>query len=73
MAQTINLQLEGMRCAACASSIERAIAKVPGVQSCQVNFALEQAVVSYHGETTPQILTDAVERAGYHARVLKQQ
>ncbi|QHU99307.1 heavy metal translocating P-type ATPase [Synechocystis sp. CACIAM 05] len=73
MAQTINLQLEGMRCAACASSIERAIAKVPGVQSCQVNFALEQAVVSYQGEGTPQILTDAVERAGYHARVLEQQ
>lgn len=73
MAQTINLQLEGMRCAACASSIERAIAKVPGVQSCQVNFALEQAVVSYQGEGTPQILTDAVEQAGYHARVLEQQ
>ncbi|AIE74304.1 MULTISPECIES: heavy metal translocating P-type ATPase [unclassified Synechocystis] len=71
MAQTINLQLEGMRCVACASSIERAIAKVPAVQSCQVNFALEQAAVSYQGEIDPKILTDAVARAGYQAKVLK--
>ncbi|UAJ71668.1 copper-translocating P-type ATPase [Synechocystis sp. PCC 7339] len=71
MAQTINLQLEGMRCAACASSIERAIAKVPGVQSCQVNFALERAVVSYQGDIDPESLTGAVARAGYHAQLIE--
>lgn len=70
MAQTINFQLEGMRCAACASAVERAIAKVPGVESCQVNFAMEQARVNYHGQVSTKNVEQAVEKAGYHAHAL---
>ncbi|MEB3160253.1 MAG: heavy metal translocating P-type ATPase, partial [Synechocystis sp.] len=70
MSQTVTFQLQGMRCAACAASIERAIAKVPGVESCQVNFALEQAAVTYHGDVQPETIQGAVERAGYQATPL---
>ncbi len=70
MAQIINFQLEGMRCAACASAVEKAIAKVPGVESCQVNFALEQARVNYHGQFNTKALERAVEEAGYRAKAL---
>ena len=70
MAQTINFQLEGMRCAACASAIEKAIAKVPGVESSQVNFALEQATVNYQEQVSTEAIEKAVEKAGYHAKAL---
>jgi len=67
MSETATFQLQGMRCAACAASIERAIAKVPGVESCQVNFALEQVAVSYQDTVRPEAIQGAVERAGYQA------
>ena len=70
MSQTATFQLQGMRCAACAASIERAIAKVPGVESCQVNFALEQAAVTYQETVNSETIQDAVDRVGYHATPL---
>ena len=70
MSQTATFQLQGMRCAACAASIERAIAKVPGVESCQVNFALEQAAVTYQETVNSETIKDAVDRVGYHATPL---
>jgi Cu+-exporting ATPase len=62
------LQLTGMSCAACASAIESAIHKVPGVEACAVNFGAEQAVVNYDGQRTrlEQILR-AIAAAGYGA------
>lgn len=70
MSETATFQLQGMRCAACAAAIERAIAKVPGVDACQVNFAMEQATVSYQNTVTPETIQSAVERAGYQATPL---
>jgi Cu+-exporting ATPase len=57
-----------MTCAACASRIERALERLPGVQA-QVNLATERARVRYPaGDVTPGQLIAAVERAGYMAR-----
>jgi Cu+-exporting ATPase len=50
--ETRQLQLTGMSCAACANAVERSIQAVAGVETCQVNFAAEQATVHYHGQTT---------------------
>jgi Cu+-exporting ATPase len=63
------LALEGMTCAACAARIEKVLNRLPGTQAA-VNFATESAEVRHDPATTPvATLIDAVERAGYHARV----
>ena len=46
------LQLRGMSCASCASTVEKVIQAVPGVSECQVNFGAEQATVQYNPQQT---------------------
>lgn len=61
-----------MTCAACVRRVERALAKVPGVQSAQVNFATEMAsVTAMPGAEAlnPGQLLQAIEDAGYHAQL----
>jgi len=45
--QTITLPVTGMTCANCAANIERGLKKLEGVQSTNVNFAAEQAVIAF--------------------------
>jgi len=42
-----DIGIGGMTCASCVSRVERAIAKVPGVQSVSVNLATESARVTW--------------------------
>ena len=66
--ESVNLKLRGMSCASCASSIEAAIGKVPGVGLCNVNFAAEQATVEYDPrQTSIQNIQEAVTEAGFSA------
>ena len=44
--QSRAFRIEGMTCASCVARVERALAKVPGVTSAQVNLATERAEVS---------------------------
>lgn len=37
----------GMHCASCAANIRRSLKKIPGVIDCDVNYATEQATLSY--------------------------
>ncbi len=45
--QQTTLQITGMTCAACANRIEKGLGKLDGVTEATVNFALEQASVTY--------------------------
>jgi len=66
---TLQLPIEGMTCASCVTRVEKALAKVPGVQSVSVNLATEQATVVRAKSAGPTAdLLSAVERAGYTAR-----
>ncbi len=65
--QSIELQIGGMTCASCAGRVERALNKVPGVQSVSVNLASERAHVEVLGQPDSASLIAAVERAGYSA------
>ncbi len=59
--------VEGMRCAACARSIERAVGALPGVEGVRVNGATARVAVDWRGHSAiglAQILA-AVERAGF--------
>ena len=69
-AQRVNLSLTGMHCASCASLIERALNKTPGIEQASVNFAAEKAYVTYDGsQVSVDGLLSAVRRAGYKAAV----
>lgn len=66
----VHLSLDGMHCASCASIIERALKKVPGVKAANVNYAAEKASVVFDESQSPlQKLIDTVKKAGYGASV----
>jgi P-type Cu+ transporter len=71
--KTLQLSLQGMGCAACATNIERAIQSVPGVADCNVNFGMELATVNYdQQQTTLEQIQQAVADAGYTAEPLQE-
>ena len=55
----------GMSCAACSARVEKAVSKVPGVDSCSVSLLTNSMGVS--GSASPQEIIAAVEAAGYGA------
>jgi Cu+-exporting ATPase len=66
-ASTIDLQLTGMTCAACAARIEKVLNREAGVRAA-VNFATETAHVEFDpAKATPESLIEAVRAAGYDA------
>ncbi|NNF64759.1 MAG: copper-translocating P-type ATPase [Acidimicrobiia bacterium] len=66
-ANSVQLSIEGMTCASCVSTVERALSAVPGVQTASVNFAAEQAAVQLDPATPVSALIAAVDSAGYTA------
>ena len=75
MAQLTNgewtLAIKGMSCASCSNRVEKALSKVPGVISAEVNLALETAqVIGAKRSVNPGLLIQAVVAAGYQAQLL---
>ena len=67
--QTLELGIEGMTCAACATRIEKVLNRLPGVEA-SVNLASERARVRYQpGVTDPSQLLESIQRAGFTGRV----
>lgn len=52
MLEEKTLQISGMSCTACASSIEKGVAKMDGVEEANVNLALERTSVKFDPEKT---------------------
>ncbi len=68
------LAIGGMSCASCANRVEKALAKVPGVLSAEVNLVMETAKISVTPEVvTPDQLVDAVVATGFQAKVIHQE
>ena len=66
--QEMDIVISGMTCASCVGRVERALLKVPGVVSAEVNLATERArIVATQGAATIDTLTSAVEKVGYQA------
>lgn len=64
-----DLTVGGMTCASCVGRVERALKRVPGVVSAEVNLALERAhVTTLRGAVTAEQLAATVTDAGYEAR-----
>ncbi|THD72061.1 cadmium-translocating P-type ATPase [Thalassobius vesicularis] len=63
----IALSVPAVHCAACISTVESELAKVPGVQSARVNLTLKRAQIEADPSVMPDDLIGALERVGYEA------
>lgn len=62
----ITIPIGGMTCGACASAVERALKKLPGVEYVAVNFATERATVRYDSsELRISQIKQTIEKIGY--------
>ncbi len=67
----VTLQLEGVRCGACVSTITQAIQQLPGIQHCSVNLATAQAQVAFDPEKISiRAIEAAIKDVGYGASYL---
>lgn len=69
MPTPIYLAVDGMTCAACVARVEKALESIAGVQTVSVSLASHSARIE--GQATPHALIEAVENAGYDAKLLK--
>jgi P-type Cu+ transporter len=64
--QTVTLPIGGMTCTNCAANIERSLGRLAGVREAAVNFASEQAKVSFDpGQLKVADIVGKVQGAGY--------
>ncbi len=66
--EQIDLDIEGMTCSSCVSTVERSLNKVAGAKAT-VNLATETAHILVPKGTTTKTLVDAVKSAGYNAKL----
>lgn len=63
-------KIGGMSCTACARAVERAVSRLKGVDSCALNFAVEELFVEFNKQVVAEEdIIRAVEKAGFSARV----
>jgi len=66
--EAVTLDITGMTCAACAAGIESVLARVPGVDSGNVNFASAKARIEYvPGVADVDDLIERIGKAGFGA------
>ena len=52
-------KMENLECAHCAAKMEAAISKLPGVESCSVNFLMQKVTIEAEKDALPEILKQA--------------
>ena len=64
--QKIQIPVDGMTCQGCASSVERAVSKLPGVAQARVNFGSKTATIHFDSAIVSENeIGDAIRAAGY--------
>lgn len=59
-------QVKGMHCASCSNIISKKLNKLPGVHSCDVNYATEKANISFDpSEVSVEQMNDEIYKLGY--------
>ena len=60
------LPVKGMHCASCASTIQRKLEKLDGVESCTVNYGTEKASIEFDPQkvTIPE-MNEEIDKLGY--------
>lgn len=66
------LDIQGMTCASCSSSIERVLRKKDGIEKADVNLITNQAVIQYQkSKIKVSEMIQAIEKAGFQAHIHK--
>ena len=63
----LTLSIQGMHCASCVNTIEKALSAVPGVEEASVNLATARAEVRGRNLDPPRLI-EAVRGSGYDAK-----
>ena len=62
----ITLHVQGMSCATCAGNIEKALSETRGVINTSVNFATDEAIITYNpSEVSLADIYEVIESTGY--------
>ena len=70
VAAKITLPVEGMTCAACQASVQKALQRQPGVLDASVNLMMKSAAVTYDPAVVrPEALVEAIRETGYEAEL----
>ncbi|MFN3643303.1 MAG: heavy metal translocating P-type ATPase [Gemmobacter sp.] len=64
------LSLPGVHCAACISTVENGLERLPGIRSARVNLTLRRVLVEADPEVTAESLIPHLARLGYEAHEL---
>ncbi|MHA2813920.1 heavy metal translocating P-type ATPase [Vibrio campbellii] len=69
----LQMLIQGMTCASCVSSVEKALTNVEGIEKAQVNLAEQSALVfaTQDTEALQQAIVESVKQAGYQAEILQ--
>ncbi len=59
------VKIDGMDCASCATTLERVVRDIDGVERAVVNFAAARLDVHHGPAVDPAVIESAVERAGF--------
>ena len=62
---TKTMIIDGMHCAHCKASAEKALASVPGVSAATVDLDAKKATIATDGSASDQALTKAIDDAGF--------
>lgn len=66
----IDIPVQGMTCAACQASVQKALQRQPGVLDAAVNLMMKNAAVTYDPAVTrPEALVAAIRDTGYEAEM----
>ena len=66
------LQIKGMTCGGCATSVQRKLEALSEINSCEVNFATESARIGSHKTLHPKQLIDWVRAIGFSVQTQHQ-
>lgn len=65
--KTIELEVTGMTCGHCVSTVQSALTVVEGVEKAAVSLGTQRAVVRAEDGVEERTLVEAVEQSGYGA------
>lgn len=65
MSNTLTLQVQGMSCGHCKMSVEKAVKKLPGVQSVEATPAENRVQITHDGTGSLEAIKEAIMNEGY--------
>lgn len=69
----LKFNVEGMSCAACSAAVERAVSKLDGVESAQVNLLAKLLTAEFDESKTNSLsIIEAVTKAGFKASLIEE-